>query len=149
MKGSRLKSPPKLEKRKLMKTKSISILAALCSCSLFANSTVARSWVEVPGPILPPGSTVGIAAVTVTDVWSVGYGLQNGFNAVLTQHWDGTSWNTVSAQLPTDPFSFFYGVIALGSRNVWAVGHSLDDTGVVFSTLIERWDGASWQIIPS
>lgn len=132
-----------------MKTKSASILAALCSCCLFTNSIVARSWVEVPAPIPPPGSTVGIAAVTDTDVWSVGFGLQGTTNMVLTQHWDGTSWNTVPAQLPSDPFSFFSGVIALSSRNVWAVGHSLDDSGVVFSTLVEHWDGSSWQIVPS
>jgi len=132
-----------------MKTKSLSTLAALCSCCLFAHSTVARSWVEVPGPSPAPGATEGIAAVTDTDVWSVGFGLQNGFNAALTQHWDGTSWNTVPAQLPSDPYSFLFGVIALNSQNVWTVGYSLDDAGVVFSNLIEHWDGVSWQIVPS
>lgn len=97
----------------------------------------------------PPGDTTSIAAVTDTDVWSVGFGLQNGTNMVLTQHWDGIAWNTVPAELPTDPFSFFQGVTALSSRNVWAVGYSLDQDGVSFSNLIEHWDGTSWQIVPS
>ena len=129
--------------------KSLSILAALCSCCLFANSTVARSWLEVPAPIPPPGATAGIAAVTDTDVWSVGYGAPDGANVVLTQHWDGTAWNTVPAQMPLDYYSFFTGIIALSSRNVWAAGYSLDGDGIVFSNLIEHWDGTSWQISPS
>ena len=133
-----------------MTTKLVSILPALCSCCLFANSIVARSWVEVPAPIPPPGSSTGIAALTDTDVWSVGYGLQDGVNVVLTQHWDGSTWNAVPAQLPSeDPYSFFNGVIALSSRNVWAVGNSLDSDAVVFSNLVEDWDGTSWQIVPS
>ncbi len=133
-----------------MRTKSVSILAALCSCSLFASSTLARSWVEVPAPIPPPGASTGIAAVTDTDVWSVGYRLQNGLNVVLTQHWDGTAWNAIPAQMPArDPYSFFDGATALGSRNVWAVGNSLDSNAVIFSNLVEHWDGTSWQIVPS
>ncbi len=84
-----------------------------------------------------------------TDVWSVGFQPQNGANVVLTQHWDGTAWNTVPAQMPLDYYSFFTGVIALTSRNVWAAGYSVDDNGIVFSNLIEHWDGTSWQIVPS
>jgi hypothetical protein len=129
-----------------MRTKSVSIFAALCSCCLFANPTLARSWVEVPAPIPNPGNAAGIAPVTDTDVWSVGYGLQDGVYVVLTQHWDGTAWNTVPAQMPLDPYSFFEDVIALKSGNVWAVGYSLDDAAVVFSNLIEHWDGTSWRI---
>jgi hypothetical protein len=88
--------------------------------------------------------------VTDTDVWSVGYQLQEGVNVVLTQHWDGNAWSAVPAQLPSeDPYSFFNGVIAITSRNVWAVGYSLDGDGVVFSNLIEHWDGTSWQIVSS
>ena len=133
-----------------MRTKSVSILAALCSCCLFVSSTVARSWVEVPGPIPSPGNITGVAPVTNTDVWSVGYGLQGGANVVLTEHWDGSTWSAVPPEMPPEaPYSFFQGVIALGSRNVWAVGNSLDDSGVVFSNLVEHWDGTSWQIVPS
>src|SRR5205823_6123512 len=132
-----------------MRIKSVSILAALCSSCLFASSTVARSWVEVPAPIPSPGNISGIAAVTDTDVWSVGYQFQDGSNVVLTQHWDGGTWSVVPAQMPSDPYSFFSGVIALNSRNVWAVGYSLDSDGVLFSNLVEHWDGLSWQIVPS
>jgi hypothetical protein len=132
-----------------MRIKSVSILAALCSCCLFASSTVARSWVEVPPPIPSPGNISGIAAVTDTDVWSVGFQLQDGANVVLTEHWDGSTWSVMPAQMPPDPYSFFSGVIALNSRNVWAVGYSLDGDGVTFSNLVEHWDGTSWQIVPS
>jgi hypothetical protein len=87
--------------------------------------------------------------VTDTDVWGVGYGFQDGSNVIQTQHWDGAAWNTVAPQMPLDPYSFFYGVIAPGSRNVWAAGTSLDSDGVNFSNLIEHWDGTSWQIVPT
>jgi len=133
-----------------MRTKLVGILAALCGCSLFASSMLARSWVEVPAPIPPPASSSGIAAVTDTDVWSVGYGLQDGVNVVMTQHWDGTAWDAIPAQMPAEqPYSFFDGAIALSSRNVWAVGNSLDSDAIVVSNLIEHWDGTSWQIVPS
>ena len=133
-----------------MRTKSLSIFAALCGCCLFGNSSVARNWVEEPAPMPPPGFSFGIAAVTDTDVWSVGYGLQGGLNEVITQHWDGSTWSTVPAQMPPqDPYSFFQGVVALSSRNVWAVGNSLDSDGVLESNLVEHWDGTSWQIVLS
>jgi hypothetical protein len=132
-----------------MRAKSISLLAAFFSCCLFTNSVLARSWMEVPAPVPPPGPSFGIAAVSDTDVWSVGYQNQSGTNMVLTQHWDGSVWSVVPAQLPPEPFSFFNGVIALNSRNVWAVGHTVDQDGVTALNLIEQWDGSSWQIIPS
>ncbi len=132
-----------------MQTKLVGILAALCSCCLFANSIVARNWVEVPAPIPAPGSTVGIAAVTDTDVWSVGSQPQGGLNVVLTQHWDGSTWSVVPAPQPSDPSSFFDDVTALSSRNVWAVGNSVNQRGVLVSNLVEHWDGSSWQIVPS
>jgi len=132
-----------------MRIKSVSTLAALCSYCLLPNSTLARSWVEVPPPSPSPGNITSIAVVTDTDVWSVGFQLQDGVNVVLTQHWDGSTWSVVPAQLPSDPYSFFQGVIALNSRNVWAVGYSLDADGVTFSNLAEHWDGTSWQIVPT
>lgn len=103
----------------------------------------------MPAPIPPPGATVGIAAVTDTDVWSVGYGLQDGAYVVLTQHWDGSAWSAVPAQMPLDPYSFLQSVVALSARNVWAVGNSVDSDGIIVSSLVEHWDGTNWQIVPS
>ena len=75
-------------------------------------------------------------------------------------HWDGHAWHTLPAPstpvLPPissgDPtehhgFSLLNGVAALASDNVWAVGSIFG--GDFSQTLIEHWDGSSWQRVKS
>ncbi len=132
-----------------MRLKIVTTLVTLLSCCLCASSSVARSWAEVPGPSPSTGSILGLATLSDTDVWSVGYHLVNGSNVVLTQHWDGTAWREVPVQMPTNPYSFFTGSTAVSSSDVWAVGYSVDEDGIVLSNLIEHWDGFTWQIVAS
>lgn len=133
-----------------MKKGPIAILVALCGCGLFVGTAFARSWVEVPGPttVAAPGIT-GIATITDTNAWSVGYQQVNGSFVILAQHWDGSAWSPVATQAPVDPYSFFYGVAALSSSDVWAVGYTVDEDGIIISNLVEHWDGASWQVVTS
>jgi hypothetical protein len=103
----------------------------------------------VPGPTPSPGTITSLATLSDRDVWAVGFHLVNGSNVVLTQHWDGSAWSVVPAEMPFDPYSFFYGVTAISPGDVWAVGYTVDENGIIISNLIEHWDGASWQIVPS
>src|SRR5205085_2824705 len=43
---------------------------------------------------------------------------------------------------------FLYGVAALATNNVWAVGAHYESNGPVH-TLVERWDGSAWNVVPS
>jgi hypothetical protein len=85
------------------------------------------------------------------DVWAVGAwgSIPGGYGGkgdhALALHWDGRRWSRVA----TPAFarrSLLSGVIARGSR-AWAVG----DRGLQPNqrTLIERWDGVRWSVMPS
>ena len=81
------------------------------------------------------------------DIWAVG---EQNLNQTVTEHWDGTSWTlvpspTVTANNAQDTLG---GVAALGSKDVWAAGTTLEGF-VTNNTLALHWNGTSWQIVPS
>jgi hypothetical protein len=124
------------------------------------------SWsiVESPNPARP--GTVGsfllsVDAASANDVWAVGRydtavgaAYENPIYQTLIQHWDGTSWSTVSS--PNRPghidYNHLLDVSVTSPDDVWAVGISGVYTGgfgSIAQTLIEHWDGQTWSIIPS
>src|SRR5205823_1743099 len=46
------------------------------------------------------------------------------------------------------PYSYFSGVAAVASNDVWAVGAWQSRPGFPWSAMIEHWDGASWTRTP-
>ncbi len=100
-----------------------------------------------------PGSAFqAIAVVNAHDAWAVGSAgnlAEKKTNTVLVYHWDGQNWHSVKAP------SFFAGsqlnsISAFAADNIWAVGSSDVTFGTGESiTLIEHWDGRSWQAVPS
>jgi hypothetical protein len=62
-------------------------------------------------------------------------------SAVLIEHWDGSQWSLVAP--PAVGNSTLYGVDALASDDVWAVGGAHGDS------LVEHWDGTGWSVAPS
>jgi hypothetical protein len=96
---------------------------------------------------------LGVAAVSVSDVWVVGAddastppGQLAPLHTTLIEHWNGTAWSIVPSPNSASG-GYLAGVSALSSTNVWAVG-STDDASIG-QTLIEHWDGASWSLVPS
>ena len=102
----------------------------------------------------PVGSELnGIAAVNASDIWAVGNGGASGAAtlATLAVHWNGSSWSRVATP-NTNTLNTLRGVAAVASNNVWAVGDSLrsgTDGVSVSRTLIERWNGTAWSVVPS
>ena len=78
-------------------------------------------------------------AVDSDDVWAVG---STGGNT-LTEHWNGTAWSVVPSPRCRS-VARLYGVHAVGTDDVWAVGYSSTD-----GTLAIRWDGSAWAAVPS
>lgn len=125
---------------------------------------VTGTWQVVPSPTINVSNSTfgaqlnGVAVVSATDIWAVGYGPPLPGEAAfvkhtLLEHWDGASWSIVPSANPpvkTFPQAELFSVVALSANNVWAAGYSSDLSGAGFdSTLIEHWDGISWSIVSS
>jgi len=113
------------------------------------------SWSVVfsPSPGGERNTLYAVAAVSDADAWAVGLFTNNdstGPDYTLTEHWDGTAWTRVRSPSPFGAQNILFGVVAVSSNNVWAVGLGLDS----FSsggdvTLIEHWNGSRWTVVPS
>jgi hypothetical protein len=126
-------------------------------------SPVTGKWQVVPSPTIDVShSTVGaklngVAVVSATDVWAVGYGPPLPGEAAfvkhtLIEHWDGATWSIKPSANPpvkTYPQAELFSAFALSANNVWAVGSYEDPSAFPSLTLIEHWDGTSWSIVPS
>lgn len=105
--------------------------------------------VPSPNPSADRNWLVDVSGSSPSDVWAVGsYWDQAQQRQTLAMHWDGTQWNVVKSPDVAGSENLFNGVSVLSSSEAWAVGSSLDGS---FSgrTLVERWDGTSWSIVPS
>ncbi len=85
-----------------------------------------------------------VAAIAQDDAWAVG----SADSRTVAIHWDGESWTTVPTPSP-GVSAGLGGVADLGPSDVWAVGNRRRHLGDPTRTLIERWDGVSWQVVPS
>jgi hypothetical protein len=87
-----------------------------------------QSWKIVPSvyPAPSPFNVLyGIAALSPTNIWAVGYANENsqGKNGqALIEHWDGTRWTLVSSPSAGNA-TLLYSVAAVSSTNIWAVGY--------------------------
>jgi hypothetical protein len=108
----------------------------------FASASSCGQWRIVPSPN-PGGNSQlnGIAAVSRSDVWAVGY--ENNGAQPVTEHWNGTKWKVVSS--PAGNGSALFGVTAVSATDVWAVGYTRGSA----HTLTEHWDGMQWAVVPS
>jgi hypothetical protein len=114
---------------------------------------------DVPGPA-PDTALTSVAAVSENNAWAVGYSSVPTATSMtesgLIEHWNGKNWQVVPS--PTTPLgnSTLSKVAAFSANDVWAVGYSWKawptQSGPVASvskTLIEHWNGKSWQVIAS
>ncbi|HEX9993030.1 MAG TPA: hypothetical protein VGB14_08905 [Acidimicrobiales bacterium] len=78
----------------------------------------------------------GVAALSATDAWAVGWQDRYGYNADLPilLHWDGATWSPVTGAMATGRL---WSVAASGPDDVWALG-----------TQLQHWDGRSWSVVP-
>jgi hypothetical protein len=60
----------------------------------------------------------------------------------MTMHWDGTQWTLIPNPLVVG--QALYGVVALASNDVWAVGDAGNS-----KSLAMHWDGFQWSIVPT
>jgi hypothetical protein len=105
------------------------------------------SWTIIPSPT-PSGYYTylnGVAAISATDAWAVGFTwtLSDGPQATI-EHWDGSNWTLVTAPSSDTELN---AVSASSGTDVWAVGEAAASSGNP-SALVEHWDGTAWSVEP-
>jgi hypothetical protein len=115
------------------------------------------SWkvVPAPDPSIYGSRLHDVEAVSASNVWAVGFALSWYGKKTLIEHWDGISWKVVPSPNPgaMNYYNCSYENVLIAAdvltpRHIWAVGYYNKCYG--FSrTLIMRWDGTSWRVIPS
>lgn len=109
------------------------------------------AWSQVASPNVGTSYNVlnGVAAISAQNVWAVGaYGNGNG-SLTLVEHWNGTLWKVVaSPNIKGSLSDSLSGIVAIAANNIWAVG-GYNDASNASLTLIEHWNGTSWNVVPS
>jgi hypothetical protein len=95
-----------------------------------------------------------VTCTSTADCWAVGrFVISSGITPfeTLTEHWDGISWSIIESPNRVVPgefgSNFLLSVACTSASDCWAVGYYF--TGFGSQTLVERWDGSSWTIVPS
>ncbi len=99
-----------------------------------------------------------VASLSVNDAWAVGSSTGSPTapsvsESPLIEHWDGKIWQPVSSPALANGNGQLAAVAAISTNNVWAVGYRFPNTTGGSSvnsgrrTLVEHWDGKSWQIV--
>ncbi len=122
-------------------------------CALVAYPAAAQAaacrWYVVTSPNGAPDQNrlTGIAADSARDAWAVGFYLENGALAPLTERWNGSKWAVVSAPNAGPYDNVLQAVTAAGPTDAWAVGYYWN--GSANEPLIEHWNGKAWAVSPN
>ncbi|HLZ09467.1 MAG TPA: hypothetical protein VKT80_12810, partial [Chloroflexota bacterium] len=106
------------------------------------------TWQRVSFPMEQGGYYIirGISGVAGDDLWAAGFLVYNQQSFFLARafHWDGNSWSRVDVANLSQP-SYFVGIKAIASDNVWAIGQGVvlpNDNNV--QNITYHWNGSSW-----
>ena len=128
------------------KTRVAPLLAALLATAVFfgapAGNAAAAGWQRVKVPAA--NSISGVAAAASDDVWAVG---QSTSRQPFAAHWAGKKWAAVATPSLSSG-GLFDAVAAVPGGGAWAVGSQFTDDGGSL-TLAERWNGSTWEVIPT
>ncbi len=104
-------------------------------------------WNSVPSPVLSGlfNELYGVAAISTSDVWTVG--TESEYSQALIERWDGSSWSVVPSPTIGNASDLFSVTNIPGTNQLWAVGNYSSNN--VNYALIDYWDGTQWSAIPS
>ncbi len=110
------------------------------------------AWMAINSPNVPQKKTNILSdaeCTSASDCWTVGFAYKGGGNPqTLIERWEGNAWTIVdSPNASTTQAHFLRGMTCNGASDCWAVGYYIP--GGAAQTLIARWNGASWSLVPS
>jgi hypothetical protein len=122
-----------------------------------AAAASAPTFKVVPAPDPDPevaGTTdvgfTAVSAASATEALAVGPNpTQAAVQGPFADHWNGTAWTGMQLLTPSGTTASLLGVADVAPGNGWAVGFSTNTSTDQDQTLIERWNGTSWSIVPS
>ena len=114
-----------------------------------------KRWTHVPTPSpfrrhdLDQDWLTSLTALSSNDVWASAVWRDGDFGILdhtFAEHWDGRQWQVVHTLNPggNSMYHDFWGVAALNSGGVWAVGSAGLNTMHPFA---EHWNGVAWNIV--
>jgi hypothetical protein len=108
------------------------------------------SWSQIPSPT--PGQEAGLNGVScasTSNCVAVGEStVASGSEHTLIEAWNGTRWSVIASPSPRGGSSSLSSVTCLETSSCFSVGEHRTSQQRS-RTLIERWDGRSWTIVPS
>lgn len=130
----------------------VAVLALLLGLLAPTSAEAGPVWKRFATAGTPSGQQVywqSMSATGPTDVWAAGYRVVSlpGVTEFRTwvQHWDGTTWTTVSTpDVESAPaVNLLNRVAAASPTAAWAVG-SYQRSDSTWAPLVLRWDGSVW-----
>lgn len=120
------------------------------SSTMPQSSATAPSWSIFPSPNGGATTTFlsAVTCVTASDCWAVGR-TDDGYSETVLMRWDGDSWKVVPSPSVEKAANGLVDITCLSSSSCWAVGYQITVFPAGVHTLVQHWDGTSWQIIPS
>jgi len=91
-----------------------------------------------------------VTCVSASDCWTLGRSdIGQTYTNTTFMRWNGQSWQLVLSPSVDKKTNGLVAIACLSSSSCWAVGYTIDIQTVSVQTLILRWNGTSWTIVPS
>jgi hypothetical protein len=84
-----------------------------------------------------------VTDVSTTEAWAVGYSVNAGAHAALTERWNGKAWAVVAVPAYPGHTTILAGVASVSSTDRWAVGNATEGTQLA-QTYALFWGGSKW-----
>jgi len=96
------------------------------------------------------GILYDVAATSAHSAWAVGQtgSMFSAKPATMVERWRGGAWRRLPGPTGASGGSLD-AVAATSAGHAWAVGQAGGPLGSRTATLIERWNGTRWRIVPS
>ena len=128
---------------------------APASCAAVGDSTLAERWDGASWSVAPlttqtsESQLTQVSCTSATRCFAVGSAESDTGISSLVERWDGARWSIVPSPNPPGALvAELAGVACTSATSCFAVGIS-GDLVHGLSTLVERWNGTSWSIVPS
>ncbi len=118
-----------------------------------AQSWNGTAWTVTPTPLAGTEDDFfrAVSCATTTSCMAVGSSFHGGVQQTLAERWNGSTWTETPMIDVNGQDHFMSGVSCPSPTWCVAVGVNRDDSDpdVVYPSLVEQWDGASWRVVDS